>query len=128
MIETKWGKCKVHWCLKENPKDHYQLKETHGDCLEEVGVPNKGRMLINRTIKPKVGDLVWCNNYFDTINGYIKQVESFDGDEMIVRTRYIDQSKDFRFYCHEFYGVVEMVFDSMGDLKYKRTECESNAE
>ncbi len=122
MVETKWDRCKVHWSLAKKPKHEYVLRSISGICLEEVGVPGKGTALINRTIKPKVGDLVWCNNSFGTINGFIKQVKSFDGEEMIVTTRYKDHSKNFQFYCFEFYGVVEMVFDSMGDLRYRRIE------
>ena len=121
MAELKWNKCKVNWCLAKKPEREFELQSTKGDCLEEVGVPNRGRALINRTIKPRVGDLVWCNNSLCSIGGYIKQVKSINGDEMIVQTRYKDKSKDFEFYVCEFYGVVEMVFDFMGDLCYRRT-------
>ena len=62
--------CKVYWCLKEDPKRQYQLESTTGECLEEVGIPNRGRAVINRTIKPKVGDIVWCDNQFGTISGF----------------------------------------------------------
>jgi hypothetical protein len=122
MDEIKWEKCKVIWCFAKRPKHNFVLKSTEGICLEEVGVPGKGTALINRTITPKIGDLVWCNNYMCTINGFIKQVKSIDGDEMIVTTRYKDHSKNFQFYCCECYGVVEMVFNSTGDLCYRRTD------
>lgn len=112
--------CKVYWCLKEDPKRQYHLESTTGECLEEVGIPNRGRAVINRTIKPKVGDIVWCDNQFGTISGFLKQVKSFDGEEMVVTTRYKDHSKNYEFYCFAFYGVVEMVFDNMGDLCYRR--------
>ena len=79
-------------------------------------------MLVNRTIKPKVGDLVWCNNAFCSVDGFVKQVKENDGDTMIVQTQYIDPSKDFEFYVCEFYGVVEMVFDAAGDLRYRRVK------
>jgi hypothetical protein len=114
--------CKVQWCLAKKPKHEYQFKSTSGICLEEVGVPSKGTAVINRTIKPKVGDLVWCNNELCTIGGFLKQVKSFDGEEMIVQTRYKDHSKNYSFYCFEFYGVVELLFDSFGDLCYKRSD------
>lgn len=125
MSELKWDRCKVHWCLSKKPHRDWQLKSTEGICLEEVGVPSSGRAVINRTIKPKVGDIVWCNNSFCTLGGYLKQVKSFDGEEMIVQTRYRDHSKDFEFYVCEFYGVVEMVFDSFGDLCYRRADNEN---
>lgn len=124
MSELKWERCKVHWCLRDEPKKRIQLKETTGICLEEVGVPSSGKAVINRTIKPKVGDIVWCNNSFCALGGYMKQVKSFDGEEMIVQTRYKDHSKDFEFYVFEFYGVVEMVFNEMGDLCYRRADNE----
>lgn len=124
MNKTELKPCKVYWCLAKNPRHEYVLRPTSGICLEEVGVPDKGRAVINRTIKPKVGDLVWCNNEICSISGFIKQVKSFDGDEMVVQTRYKDHSKNFEFYVFEFYGVVEMVFDNMGDLRYRRADNE----
>lgn len=120
MAEMKWERCKFHICESNKTKHDYQLHPIGGDCLEEVGVPDKGRALINCQIEPKVGDLVWCDNCFGTIHGYLKQVKSIDGDEMIVQTRYRDKSRDFEFYAGVVYGVVEMVFDIMGDLRYRR--------
>lgn len=122
MAELKWTQCKVHWCLAKKPIHEYELRHTAGNCLEELGVPDRAKMVVNRTIKPKVGDLVWCNNINCSIGGFIKQVKEFDGDTMIVQTRYKDKSKDFEFYVCEFYGVVEMVFDVIGDLRYRRAE------
>lgn len=122
MNNTELEPCKVHWCFAKKPKHEYQIKSTSGNCLEEVGVPGRGQAVINRTIKPKVGDLVWCNNELCTIGGFLKQVKSFDGEEMIVQTRYKDHSKNYSFYCFEFYGVVELLFDNFGDLCYKRSD------
>lgn len=124
MKQTKLKPCQVYWCLSKKPHLNYQLKQTEGSCLEEVGIPNRGKAVINRTIKPKVGDIVWCNNEICAIGGYLKQVKSFNGEEMIVTTRYKDHSKDFSFYVFEFYGVVEMVFDGMGNLCYRRADNE----
>ena len=112
--------CKVHWCKPRRKDLEWQLESISGICLEEVGIPSKGRAVINCTIKPRVGDLVHCNNFMCTINGFIKQVKSFDGEEMVVTTRYKDHSKNFSFYVFEFYGVVEMVFDTMGNIVYRR--------
>lgn len=122
MSIPKFEPCNVHWCEPRKPRHEWQLELIGGDCLEEIGIPNKGRAVINRTIKPRVGDLVHCNTEFCTINGYIKQVKSFDGEQMIVGTRYRDHSRNFEFYVFEFYGVVEMVFDMMGDIVYRRTD------
>ncbi len=124
MNKNQLKPCKVHWCQPRLPKHEYQLESIGGICLEEVGIPNKGKAVINRTIKPRVGDLVHCNTEFCTINGCIKQVKSFDGEQMIVGTRYLDHSKNFEFYCFEFYGVVEMVFDVMGNIVYRRATDE----
>lgn len=114
--------CNVYWCLKPDRK--YELVSTAGTCLEMVGIPSRGWAVVNRMIKPSVGDIVWCDNQHGTISGFIKQVKSFDGEKMIVGTNYIDESKDYEFYCHAFYGVVEMVFDVMGDLCYRRVNNE----
>jgi hypothetical protein len=120
MAELKYPQCKVIWCFAKKPAQEYELRPIKGDCLEEAGVPNRGHMLVNRTIKPKVGDLVWCNTAYCSVNGFIKQVKAFDGDTMIVQTRYKDKSKDYEFYVCECYGVVEMVFDIVGNLCYRR--------
>ena len=122
MFNDELNPCKVHWCLSKKPKDDFELRSTSGICLEQIGIPGSGKAVINRTIKPKVGDIVWCNNSFCTISGFLKQVKYFDGEEMIVTTRYKDYSKNFSFYVFEFYGVVEMIFDNMGDLCYRRTD------
>lgn len=114
--------CNVYWCLK--PEKGYCLRGTVGDCLEGAGIPNRGRAVINRAIKPEIGDIVWCDNQFGTVNGYIKQVKFFDGEKMVVGTNYTDKSKDYEFYCHAFYGVVEMVFDVLGNLCYRRVNNE----
>jgi hypothetical protein len=124
MKETELKPCTVHWCKPKYPKREWQLREISGICLEEVGIPNKGRAVINKTIKPNVGDLVHCNTEFCSLNGYIKQVKAFDGEQMLVGTRYLDHSKNYDFYCFEFYGVVEMVFDMMGNIVYRRADNE----
>jgi hypothetical protein len=126
MTQIELKPCKVHWCEPRLPKHEYGLKLISGICLEEVGVPDKGRAVINRTIKPRVGDLVHCNDEYCTISGFIKQVKSFDGEEMVVGTRYLDHSKNFDFYCFEFYGVVEMIFDMTGNIVYRRADNERN--
>lgn len=125
MERTELNPCKVNWCLRDKPKKQLSLRSISGICLEEVGVPSRGQAVINRTIKPKVGDLVHCNNEFCALGGFIKQVQSFDGEQMVVGTRYKDHSKNYSFYCFEFYGVVEMIFDNAGDLCYRRTPDES---
>ncbi len=128
MKETELKPCKVHWCKPRFPGREYGLESIAGDCLEKVGVPKRGRAVINRTAKPVVGDLVHCNNELCTINGFIKQVKEFDGEYMKVGTRYLDESRDFDFYCFEFYGVVEMVFDMTGDIVYRRATDEKDTD
>lgn len=101
------------------------LKSIHGDCLERVGlvIPCKGRAIIDRSIKPKVGDLVHCNNRIITISGFIKQVKEFKGDTVIVGTAYMDESKDFTFEASEIYGVVTEVFcKATGKQVYLRSD------
>lgn len=117
--------CKIHWCKPRFKSHEYNLRSIKGKCLEGVGIPDGGRAVINHTILPEVGDLVHCNDAWCTINGYIKQVKSFDGEQMVVGTKYLDSSKDFEFYCFEYYGVVEMVFDMFGHIVYRRGDKES---
>lgn len=64
MAEMKWERCKFHYSLAKKAKHTYQLQSIGGDCLENVGVPNKGRALINCQIEPKVG------GKFDYVHNY----------------------------------------------------------
>lgn len=96
----------------EPNKPFRSLRLIGGDCLEKAGlvIPHDGYAIIDRSIPPRVGDLVHCNDAFATINGYIKQVKEFQGDTVIVGTAYEDESKDFTFEAAEIYGVVTEVF------------------
>ena len=88
------------------------LKSISGDCLEEAGlrIPHGGRAIIDCSIEPRIGDLVWCDNEFGTVHGFIKQVKEFDGETVIVGTAYKDKSKDYTFRASEIYGVVTEAF------------------
>lgn len=98
-----------------------KLLPIQGDCLEAVGVPARGcRAVINRTLEPVVGDLVWCRRELGTIASYIKQVKSHDNGQLIVGTAYMDPSRDFEFFAAELHGVVEYIFDGDGFLVYRR--------
>lgn len=120
MNEIELKPCKVRWCKPRLRKHDYRLEAIAGICLEKLGIPSKGRAVINCTAKPVVGDLVHCNDEFCPIGGFIKQVKEIDGEYIKVGTQYLDESKDFDFYCFEFYGVVEMVFDPLGNIVYRR--------
>ena len=111
---------KVHWVKPRKPSHEYRLVSTSGDCLVNAGFPPSTKAVINHTILPNVGDLVHCNNAIDTINGFIKQVKSFDDEVMLVGTNYEDPEKNFEFYATSYYGVVEMAFDVAGDIVYRR--------
>lgn len=126
--QLKKEPCKIHWCKPRFPSHEYTLRSISGKCLEAVGIPNGGKAVINHTILPEVGDLVHCNDALCTLNGYIKQVKSFDGEMMIVGTKYLDASKDFEFFCFEYYGVVEMVFDMLGNIVYRRANNAQKSE
>lgn len=93
-------------------KPSRQLRRIAGDCLEKAGleIPHGGYAIIDCSITPKVGDLVFCNNWNGTVHGFIKQVKAFDGDTVIVGTSYVDESKDYTFEASEIYGVVTEVF------------------
>lgn len=98
-----------------------KLMPIEGDCLESVGVPPRGcRAVINRTIAPIVGDLVWCRRVDKSITSYIKRVRSYEDGHLIVGTAYADPQRDVEFFAPFLYGVVEYVFDGDGDLAYRR--------
>ena len=89
------------------------LHSIYGDCLEKARlyIPNEGQAIIDCSISPKVGDLVYCDNSFGTIHGFIKQVKEIKDDVIIVGTAYADESRDFTFEASVIYGVVTEVFD-----------------
>ena len=99
-----------------------QLQNIYGDCLEKAGlkIPHEAYAIIDCSISPKVGDLVWCDNYLGTIYGFIKQVKEFKGDTVIVGTAYEDESRDFTFEASVIYGVVTEAFCK---LWHKQVYC-----
>lgn len=114
---------RVNWCKARKPEHEYELKTTIGECLERAGLPYKTKAVINRTELPNVGDLVWVDNSLGTIHGFIKRVKSFDDGVLLVETAYDDPNKDFMFYATTYYGVIEMAFDYLGDVVYRRGQA-----
>ena len=53
-----------------------RLKEIHifGDCLEAIGIPDGGYAIVDRDAKPRIFDVVWCNNELCAVNGFLKQI------------------------------------------------------
>ena len=93
---------------EKDKKKRFKIESIYGDCLEKLGVINKcgGYAIIDRCRKPKVGDLVHCRRERGTLNSYIKQVKRIEGDNYIVGTAYLDESKDYEFEAAEIIGVV----------------------
>ena len=100
-----------------------RFKEIHiyGDCLEGIGVPNGGYAIVDRDAKPRIFDVVWCNNDLCTVNGYLKQIVQ-TGPHPIVRTRYLDRSKDYLFSMKECYGVVLQIMNEDREVVWERPE------
>ena len=94
---------------EKDKKRRFRIEYIHGDCLERIGVKNRGGSgfaIVDRCGKPKVGDLVHCTKMQGTLNSYIKQVKEINGNSIIVGTAYIDESRDFSFEAAEIRGVV----------------------
>lgn len=120
---------KTTFVRSSRPEAEVMLLKIEGDCLEGVGVPPRGcTAVIDRTITPVIGDLVWCRKVEGSISSYIKRVKSYEDDRLIVGTAYIDSRKDFEFFATSFNGVVMYVFDGDGYLVYRREKEESSAE
>ena len=98
----------THMTQKAPPKKRFCLEKIYGDCLERVGIKNRGGgyAIIDRNATPKVGDIVHCLKHFQNIGGYLKQVKRIEGDSIIVGTAYADTSKDYEFEAGEILGVV----------------------
>ena len=93
---------------EKNKKKRFCIEHIHGNCLERIGVKNKGGgyAIVDHNATVKVGDLVHCTRIAGTLNSYIKQVKEINGDSIIVGTAYLDESRDFQFEAAEIYGVV----------------------
>ena len=91
------------------------FERVQGKCLEKLGLRftnGTGYAVLDCTVKPKIGDLVHCDNTFGTIHGFIKQVRDIKDGVYIVGTAYEDDTKDFEFEASIIYGVVTYVFDA----------------
>lgn len=96
----------IHY--EKDKKKRFCLESIYGDCLEKLGIKNKGggHAIVDRCGKPKVGDIVHCTRVVGTLNSYLKQVKEINGDSIIVGTAYVDETRDFSFEAAEIYGVV----------------------
>lgn len=106
----------------ERRKSPRKMEYIHGNCLEKAGliIPHGALAIVDCSITPRVGDLVHCDNYLGTLQGFIKQVKEFRDDFVIVGTSYMDESKDFTFEAYAIYGVITEAFDKFGG---KRVYC-----
>lgn len=98
--------------LKETNKDkRFVMESVYGDCLEKAGliIPWEGKAIIDKNTTLKVGDLVHCTRVAGQLGGYIKQVKEI-GEDVLVGTAYLDESKDFTFLAAEILGVVKEVY------------------
>ena len=102
----------THMPKKHPPQKRFCLEKIYGDCLERVGIENRGGgyAIIDRNATPKVGDIVHCLKHFQNVGGYLKQVKRIEGDSIIVGTAYADTSKDYEFEAGEILGVVIETF------------------
>lgn len=100
-----------------------------GQCLENAGliIPHGAIAIVDCSITPKVGDLVHCDNYLGTCQGFIKQIKELRDDFVIVGTSYVDESRDFTFEAYTIYGVITEAFDKLsGKRVYCRDEANQN--
>lgn len=111
-----------YFCQASHHSQMITEDRVYGDCLEDIGIiiPNGGIAVVDRTIFPRVGDLVICCQKVGVLNEYLKQVFSFD-KEIIVGTRYKDKTRDFTFKAAEIRGVVRYVMDNNRNVIW---ECE----
>lgn len=109
----------THVCRAKNEARRFEEHKCTGDCLEAVGFPVEGIVLIDRMIDFQPGDLVWCTKCAGSINSYIKQVQVV-GADVIVGTRYRDPARDFTFNAEEILGVVVRCFDEDRNVLWER--------
>ena len=90
-----------------------------GDCLEGLGIPSSGIAVIDKDAEPRLFDVVHCNDSAICINGYLKELVR-TGDHPIVRTQYLDPSRNFLFLSAEIYGVLLQVLDEDRNVVWER--------
>ena len=107
-------------------KERRRIESIYGKCLEKEGLRftnAHGYAVIDSTVRPKVGDIVHCDNSLGTIHGFIKKIIQIKDGVYIVGTAYEDAEKDFTFEASIIYGVVTIVFDAVNRRQlYNRTE------
>lgn len=99
-----------------------KLLNVHGDCLEGIGIKAPRYVILDKSITPKVGDIVHCHKDMNYLNSYIKQVKSYNSEtgQFVVGTCYADSSKDFSFIPEKIHGVITEIYDGDGFLVYER--------
>ena len=104
---------------KKPPNRRIYIKPIHGDCLERIGIKNRGGgyAIIDTNAKVYVGDLVFCSRALGEIGGYIKQVKEINGDSVIVGTAYLDETRDFQFEAAEIMGTVLETFGKISGFR-----------
>lgn len=98
-------------CKQEDENKRFIMETVNGDCLEKAGlvIPWEGKAIIDKNTALKVGDLVYCTKIAGQLGGYIKQVKEI-GEDVLVGTAYLDESRDFTFLAAEILGVVKEVY------------------
>lgn len=91
----------------------------YGDCLEALGIPDAGDVLYDRDLKPRVLDLVVCEDPQGSLQPYLKRLLR-TGKDNIVTTCYKDRSKNFAMRTPSITGVVVEIRDREGRLAYRR--------
>lgn len=97
---------KTRYCRK----DCVEERKFYGNCLEAIGIPDNGIVVVDRNAAPRVGDVVWCTRISGALNTYLKQVKE-TGDAVLVGTCFNDSCKDIQFYAAEILGVATTILD-----------------
>lgn len=110
-----------YFSLACSPIDMITKERVFGDCLEDIGIviPNGGFVVVDRTVFPKVGDLVICSQYAGAVMGEMLKMVFEIGEDVIVGTRYKDKTRDFTFKAGEIRGVARCVMDNKGNILWE---------
>lgn len=99
----------THLPTKKTEEKRYRIERIYGDCLERIGIRNRGGdgyAIIDKNIVPEVGDIVHCMKPQQNVGGYLKQVKRIEGGTITVGTAYLDETRDYEFEAGEIIGVV----------------------
>lgn len=92
------------------------VKYCFGACQGRAGIPDRCRIVYDKSIQPKIGDIVVCDTPYGSLIQQVKKLIGFENGKGIVSTQFADKSKDYQFKTPRIYGVLIKCLDQNEDI------------